>query len=236
VLIAHPEQFAVDLPRAESQLHLSGILIRLERQRVLYVALGLEGGRDGWRHASGTGPAGIALTSRLGEAAHASAMLPAAECRLLIVADLLGLRATSDAVPRQTRMREVVQLAVVEKVLNAAVEALAYRHVLPLVVRRVELFDVQAADLQRRVHVQVLVERRHCARSLTTRVVELGRTAILQLGNLRGFAVVDDELDGLSNESSLGLGFLICLFGKLNRVVSLIDIKALCAIFLNQWP
>jgi hypothetical protein len=81
-------------------------------------------------------------------------------------------------------------------------------------VRRVELFDVQAADLQRRVHVQVLVERRHCARSLTTRVVEFGRTAVLQLGNLRGFAVVDDELDGLSKESSLGLGFLICLFGK----------------------
>jgi len=201
VLIAHPEQFAVNLPRAESQLHLSGVLVRLERQCVLYVALGLESGRDGRRHASGTGPAGITLASRLGEAAHASAVLPAAERRLLIVADLLGLRATSDAVPRQTRMREVVQLAVVEEVLDAAVEALAYRHVLPLVVRRIELFDVQAADLQRRIHVQVLVEWRHCACSLTTRIVEFGRTAVLQLGNLGGFAVVDDELDGLLNKS-----------------------------------
>jgi len=197
VLVAHSEQFAVNLSGAESQLHLSGILVRLEGQRVLDVALGLEGGRDRRRHASGTGPAGIALASRLGETADAGAVFPAAEGRFLIVADLLRLRATGNAVPRETRMSEIVQLTVVEQILDAAVEALAERHVLPLVMRRVELLHVETADLQRCVYVQILVEWRYRARSLATGVVEFWRTSILQLGYLRGFAVVDDELHGL---------------------------------------
>lgn len=181
VLIAHSEQFAMNLSGAESQLHLSGILVWLEGQRVLDVALGLEGGRDCRRHASRSGPAGIALASCLGEAAHAGAVFPAAEGRLLIVADLLRLRATGDAVPRQTRVSEIVQLAVVEEILDAAVEALAHRHVLPLVVRRVELLHIETADLQRRVHVQVLIERRYYTRGLATGIVEFRRASVLQL-------------------------------------------------------
>lgn len=83
----------------ESQLHLSGIFIRFEGQCIFNVTLGLEGGRDRRRHASGTGPAGIALASRFGEAADAGAVFPAAEGRFLIIADLFRLRATGDAVP-----------------------------------------------------------------------------------------------------------------------------------------
>lgn len=192
MLIAHSEQFTVNLSGAESQLHLSGILVRLEGQRVLDVALGLEGGRDRRCHTSGTGPTRIALTSRLGEAAHASAVFPAAEGRFLIITDLFCLRATGDAVSRETRMSEIVQLAVVEEILNTAVEALAHRHVFPLVVRRIELFHVETADLQRCVHVQVLVEWRYCARGLATSVIEFRRASVLQLGYLRGFAVIDD--------------------------------------------
>lgn len=197
MLIAHSEQFTVHFSGTESQLHLSGVLVRLEGQRVLDVALGLEGGRNRRRHASGTGPAGITLASRFGEAANAGAVFPATEGRFLVVADLLRLRATGDAVPRETRMGEIVQLAVVEEILDTAIEALAHRHVLPLVVRRIELLYVETADLQRCVHVQVLVERRNCAGGLAASIVEFRRTSILQLGYLRGFAVVDDELHSL---------------------------------------
>lgn len=84
-----------------------------------------------------------------------------------------------------------------EEILDTAVEALAHRHVLPLVVRRVELLDVETADLQRCVYIQVLVEWWHRALSLTTGVVEFGRATILQLGYLRGLTVIDDELNGL---------------------------------------
>lgn len=108
MLVAHSEQFAMNLSGAESQLHLSGVLVRLEGQRVLNVALGLEGGRDRWCHTSGTSPAGIALTSRLGEAAHAGTMFPATEGRFLIIADLVCLRATGDAIPRKTRVSEII--------------------------------------------------------------------------------------------------------------------------------
>ena len=153
VLVADSEQFAVDLSGTESQLHLRGIFVRLERQRVLHVTLWLESGRYSGRHATWTCPARIALAPGLGEASHAGAVLPATERRLLIVADLLGLRAAGHAVPRQTGVSQVVELAVVEQILDAAVETLANWHVLPLVVGRVELLDVQAADLQRRVYV-----------------------------------------------------------------------------------
>lgn len=197
MLIAHSKQFAVNFSGTESQLHLCGVPVRLEGQRVLDVTLRFEGGRDRRCQASGTGPTGTALASRLGKAANAGAVLPAAEGRFLIVADLLRLRATGDAVPRETRVSEVVQLAVVEEILDTAVEALAHRHVLPLVVRRVELLHVETADLQRCVHVQVLVEGRYCARGLAASVVEFRRSSILQLGYLRGFAVVDDELHSL---------------------------------------
>lgn len=181
----------------ESQLYLSGVFVRFEGQCIFDVTLGLEGGRDRRRHASGTGPTGIALASRFGEAADACAVFPAAEGRFLIIADLLRLRATGDAVPRETRVSEIVQLAVVKEILDTAVEALAHRHVLPLIVRRIELLDIETADLQRCIHIQVLVERRYCTRGLATGVVEFRRASILQLGYLRGFAVVDDELYSL---------------------------------------
>lgn len=153
MLVANSEQLAMDLSSTESQLHLRGIFVRLERERVFHVTLWLESGRYGGRHASLTGPARIALAPGLGEASHASAVLPATERGFLVVADLLGLRAASHAVSRQSGMSQVVELAVVEQVLDATVEALANRHVLPLVVDRIELLDVQAADLKRRVYV-----------------------------------------------------------------------------------
>lgn len=105
VLVAHAEQFTMYLAGAEAQLHLGGVFVRLEGQRVFDVTLRLECSRYRRRHAAGAGPARIALTSRLSEATHAGAVLPATECRLLVITDLLGLWATSDAVTRQARMR-----------------------------------------------------------------------------------------------------------------------------------
>lgn len=94
-------------------------------------------------------------------------------------------------------MSEIIQLAVVEEILDTTVEALAHWHVLPLIVRRIELLYIETTYLQRCIHIQVLVERRYCTRSLTTSVVEFRRASILQLRYLRGFAVVDDELYSL---------------------------------------
>lgn len=84
-----------------------------------------------------------------------------------------------------------------EEILDAAIKALAHRHVFPLVMRRVELFHVETADLQRCIHIQVLVEWRYCARGLATSVIEFRWTSVLQFGYLRGFTVIDDELHGL---------------------------------------
>ncbi|KYN00797.1 hypothetical protein ALC62_08480 [Cyphomyrmex costatus] len=206
MLVAHSEQFAVHLSSAESQLHLSGIFIRLEGQRIFDVTLGLESSWDRRCHATGTGPTGIALAFCLGEAADASAMFPATEGRFLIVANLLRLRATSDAVPRKTRVSKVVQFAVVEQILDATVEAFAHRHMFPLVMRWIELLYVETADLQRCVYVQVLVERGYSSRSLTTGIIEFWRASILQLRYFRGFAVVDDELHVPDPKSISSLG------------------------------
>lgn len=153
MLIAHSEEFTVNLASAESQLHLSRIFIWFEGQRVLDVALWLKGSRDRRRHTSRTSPAGVALAPCFGKAAHTGAVLPTAECRFLIIADLLCLRATGDTVSRQARMSEIVQLAVVEEVLNAAIKALADWHIFPLVVRWIELLHIKTANLQWRVHV-----------------------------------------------------------------------------------
>lgn len=142
VLVAYSEQFAVDLSSSESQLHLGGIFIRLEGQGVLNVTLRLERGWYGGRHAPRPGPSRVALASGLGEASHAGAVLPATERGLLIVAYLLGLGAAGHAVPGQAGMRQVVELAVVEQILDTPVETFADRHVLPLVVSRVELLHV----------------------------------------------------------------------------------------------
>lgn len=142
VLVADPEQLAVHLSSAESQLDLGGVFIRLEGQCVFNVALGLERGWYGGCHATGAGPTRVALASGLGEASHAGAVLPATERRFLIVAYLLGLGAAGHAVPRQAGMRQIVKLAVVEQILDTPVETFADRHVLPLVVGRVELLHV----------------------------------------------------------------------------------------------
>lgn len=60
----------------------------------------------------------------------------------LLQIDLFGLGTTGHTVPRETRMRQVVKLAIVEEILDAAIETFADRHVLPLVVSWVELLDV----------------------------------------------------------------------------------------------
>ena len=197
MLVADPEQFAVDLSSAESELHLRGIFIRLEGQGVFDVTLRLERGRYGGRHAAGSGPARVTLASGLGEAAHAGAVLPATERGLLVVAYLLGLGAAGHAVPRQAGMRQVVKLAVVEQILDTPVETFADRHVLPLVVGRVELLHVQTTDLQGSVHVQVLVERWYSPLGLAAGVVELWRRAVLRFRDVRRLAVVDDQFYGL---------------------------------------
>ena len=192
MLVADSEQLAVDLPSAEPQLHLGRIFIRLEGQGVFNVALRLERGRYGGRHASGPCPAGVALASCLDEASHAGAVLPATERGLLIVAYLLGLGAAGHAVPGQARVRKVVELAVVEQILDAPVETFADRHVLPLVVGRVELLHVQTTDLKGGVHVQVLVERWYSPLGLAAGVVELWRRSVFRLRDVRRLAVVDD--------------------------------------------
>lgn len=77
VLVADPEQFAVFLTRPEPQLDLGDELVRVERQRVLDVALRPERGRHRGRQAVRAGPARVALAPRLRHAAHARSVLRA---------------------------------------------------------------------------------------------------------------------------------------------------------------
>ena len=61
---------------------------------------------------------------------------------------------------------------IVEDILYTALETLPGGHVLPVIMHRVELLDEQATQLQRRIHIQVLVEGRNRTGSLAVRIVE----------------------------------------------------------------
>ena len=63
----------------------------------------------------------------------------------------------------------------------------------PLELQRVEALGRHTTDLQRRVHVEVLVEGRDLARGLAVDVVELGRRAVLVLHHGGRLAEVDDH-------------------------------------------
>lgn len=92
MLIANSEQFPMFLSCAKPELHLCGEAVWLKAQRILDVALWFEGGGDSGSIARGASKARKALTPRLRETAHTDAMLPTAECCLLVVAHLVGLR------------------------------------------------------------------------------------------------------------------------------------------------
>lgn len=100
MLIADPKQFTMDLSGAESQLYLSGIFIRFERQRVFDITLWFECRWYSGCHTSWTSPSWVTLTSSFSEASYASTVFPATEGGFLVVADFLGLRAASYAVSR----------------------------------------------------------------------------------------------------------------------------------------
>ena len=100
--------------------------------------------------------------------------------------------------PEQPRIRQVVQLGVVHNVPDAAVEGLAERGVVPLVVQRVELLRRHPADLQRRVDVEVLVEGGNAAADLAGGAVELGGLAVLVFHHVGRAAEVHHKADFLS--------------------------------------
>ena len=89
--------------------------------------------------------------------------------------------------------RIVVATALNYSIPDASVERLPERRVTPLELQRVEALRRHAADLQRRVHVEVLVEGRDLAGGLAVDVVELGRRAVLVLHHGGRLAEVDDH-------------------------------------------
>lgn len=105
VLVADAEQFALLFARPEAQLQMRRELVRLERQRVLHVALRVERDRRRRHRTRRARVAGRAFAPRLVQVAHAHAVL-ATPVHFLRVAQLLGLRAAHFAVQRrQARMR-----------------------------------------------------------------------------------------------------------------------------------
>lgn len=84
-------------------------------------------------------------------------------------------------------------------VFDTSVEPFAVRGVLPMVMSGIEVLHVSPADLQRRVYVQVLVERRDRTLGLARRVVELGMGTVFELGNIRRPTVVYYQADVLKN-------------------------------------
>jgi len=62
----------------------------------------------------------------------------------------------------------LIYLAVVEYIFYTAIKAFAHRHILPMVMCGVKLFNIKSSKLQRCIHIQVLIERWHCVMCLTT--------------------------------------------------------------------
>ena len=89
--------------------------------------------------------------------------------------------------------RNVVTTSLNYSIPDASVERLPERRVTPLELQRVEALRRHATDLQRRVHVEVLVEGRDLAGGLAVDVVELGRRAVLVLHHGGRLAEVDDH-------------------------------------------
>lgn len=90
---------------------------------------------------------------------------------------------------------QVVQLAVVHDILDAADESGPGVSVIPLVGERLV---GDAANLQRPVDVQELVERRNGALGFAMRSIECGR--LLAVIPVRVYAIVDDDPRGLLSE------------------------------------
>lgn len=111
MLVADPEQFAVFFARPEPQLDLSDEPVRVERQRVLDVALRPESGRNSRDQAVHAGPARVALAPGLRHAAHARPVLRAPVADHL-QAQIFRLRAPGRAVSRQPGIGQVVELKI----------------------------------------------------------------------------------------------------------------------------
>lgn len=92
--------------------------------------------------------------------------------------------------------------AVVINVFDASVETLSIRGVLPMVKNGIEVLYVSTADLQRRIDVQVLVERRYHALSLARRIVELRMGTVFEFGNVSRTTVVDHQTDVLNKKTN----------------------------------
>lgn len=88
-------------------------------------------------------------------------------------------------------------------VFDTSVESFAVRGVLPMVMSRIEILHVPSADLQRRVDVQVLVERRNRTLGLARRVVELWMGTVFEFGNVRRTTVVYYQADVLKGKTKL---------------------------------
>lgn len=92
-------------------------------------------------------------------------------------------------------------LAVVIDIFDAAVEPFSVWGGLPMIVSRIEVLHVPAADLQRRIDVQVLIEWWYCALGLARGIVELWMRTVFQFGDVRRTAVVHHQTDVLKKKT-----------------------------------
>lgn len=90
-------------------------------------------------------------------------------------------------------------------VFDAAIETFAVRGVLPVIVCGVKVLYVPAANLQRRVDVQVLVERRYRALGLARGIVKFRMRTVFQFGNVRRTAVVHHQTDVLKRKDKMSI-------------------------------
>ena len=100
--------------------------------------------------------------------------------------------------PRKTRIREIVQLGIVNDIPDATVEGLAQRSMAPAVIARFKAFSRHTANLQRCVDIQIFVEGRNRPFDLAVAVVQLSGSAVFEFEDGGRFAKVDDHADGLS--------------------------------------
>lgn len=84
-------------------------------------------------------------------------------------------------------------LAIMEYILYTTIKAFTHRHVLPVVMCRIKLFNIKSSKLQWSIHIEVLIERWHCVMCLTTRVIEFRGCSILQLSHVRRLTEVDNQ-------------------------------------------
>lgn len=138
LLVAHPEDFAESLTRSEAHLERRAVSVRLEAQRVLDVALGLEGRRDGLRVARMARPARMTLALRLVHAADARTVVKTLVRRMDVITDVLDDGAVGRRIFAESGMSQIDVHSVVLDVSYAPVKVLSDGRKLPL---RVDIIE-----------------------------------------------------------------------------------------------